>query len=87
MGNKMGKKELDYGNEVRRIVADYLKIDGSKLKPESTFVQDLGVDSFGMFELTHEIQTKFNVQISDEELKNINNIGDVVSYIKSKKGD
>jgi acyl carrier protein len=67
--------------EVREIVAKYLKVSISDVKLESSLDKDLGIDSFGKFELTFEIQGKYGTEISDDELLKIFTVRDIVQSI------
>jgi acyl carrier protein len=37
--------------EVKRIIKEQLDVDEKDIKPESTFIDDLGADSLGLVEL------------------------------------
>lgn len=41
----------DIGAEVRRIIKDQLDVEEKDIKPESTFIDNLGADSLGLVEL------------------------------------
>ncbi len=72
-------------DEVKSVIVDVLKIDGSGITPETRFIEDLKADSMDQFFLIDGFCEKFNITISDEEARNIRSVGDAVKYIDSVK--
>ncbi|WP_029520565.1 MULTISPECIES: acyl carrier protein [unclassified Persephonella] len=71
---------------IKEIIADQLGIDVDQIKPESKFVDDLGADSLDVVELIMAFEEEFDVEIPDEDAEKIQTVGDVINYIKEKKG-
>jgi len=80
----MDRQEIE--NKLKEIVADKLKIDITKITPESSLRDDLGMDSFGSIEIIFEIEDAFNINVPQEEVPNINNFRDVVDYVEKNAG-
>ncbi len=70
-------------DKVKTIIADQLEVDGAKLSAETTF-EDIDADSLDIVELVMALEEEFDLEISDQEIENINTVGDVVKYIESK---
>ena len=68
--------------EVAEIIADQLKIDVDKIKPESKLIDDLKADSLDIVELVMELEQRFNLEIPDEVMPTIETVKDVVDYIE-----
>jgi acyl carrier protein len=77
------KPELEV--KIKQSLAKYLKIDISEISLHSSLINDLGMDSFGMLVLIHELQQKFNIEITDDEIRNIESVEDIVNYISLHK--
>jgi len=72
--------------KIREVVASRLSIsDLSKIKEESSFIDDLGADSLDIVELIMQLEDEFGVDIPDDEAEKILTIGDAVNYIDSHK--
>ena len=71
--------------EVKRIIKEQLDVDEKDIKPESTFIDDLGADSLGLVELVLAFEESFEIDIPDEDTEKIRTVGDAVSYISSRK--
>ncbi len=70
-------------DKVKKIIADQLEVDSSKLSTETTF-EDIDADSLDIVELVMALEEEFDLEISDQEIENINTVGDVIKYIESK---
>lgn len=73
-------------DRVKEIIAKQLGVDLSEVKPEASFVDDLGADSLDTVELVMAFEEAFDVQIPDEDAEKIIKVQDAVTYIKSKQG-
>jgi len=70
-------------NKVKDIIADQLEVAVDKLTMETTF-EDIDADSLDIVELVMALEEEFDLEISDQEIENINTVGDVVKFIESK---
>ncbi len=70
---------------IRAVIAEQLEIDASQVTPEAEFVKDLGADSLDVVELIMALEEKFGIEIPDEQVEKIVNVGDVVKYIEGNK--
>ena len=64
------------------ILNEQLSLDGKDIKPESSFKDDLEVDSLDLFELVMAFEEEYGVSIPSEELENLATVGDVIRYIQ-----
>ncbi|MGA1847499.1 acyl carrier protein [Deferribacter abyssi] len=72
----------DIETRVKKIIAEQLNIDESEIKPESSFVDDLGADSLDTVELIMAFEEEFGMEIPDEEAEKIKTVQDAINYIK-----
>lgn len=75
----------DTFDNVKSVIVDVLKIDGSGITPETRFIEDLKADSMDQFFLIDGFCEKFNITISDDDARNIRSVRDAVTYIDSVK--
>ncbi len=66
------------------IVAEQLGIPKEECLPAAAFIEDLGADSLDLFELIMTMEEKFQTVISDEELKKIRTVQDIIDFLRSK---
>ena len=72
----------DITAEVKRIIKEQLDVDEADIKPESTFIDDLGADSLGLVELVLAFEEAFEIDIPDEDTEQIRTVQDAVNYIQ-----
>ena len=53
-----------------------------KIRPDSTFVDDLGADSLDVFQIIMGIEEEFDIEIDNEEAEKITTVQDAVDQIK-----
>jgi acyl carrier protein len=75
----------DTFEEIKSVIVDVLKIDGSGIKLETRFIEDLKADSMDQFFLIDGLSEKYNVSISDEDARDIKSVADAVRLIESHK--
>lgn len=73
----------DIEKRVKEIIAEQLSIDVAEVKPEASFIDDLGADSLDTVELIMVFEEEFDLEIPDEEAEKIKTVGDAVEHIKN----
>src|SRR5512134_1164062 len=68
---------------VKKIVAEQLGVNETDIKPESTFVDDLGADSLDTVELVMALEEEFECEIPDEEAEKITSVQQAIDYINT----
>lgn len=71
-------------NKIRDIIVEQLGVDADRVKPEASFIDDLGADSLDIVELVMAMEEEFDVEIPDEEAEKLKTVNDVISYLKTK---
>ncbi|HAA47968.1 MAG TPA: acyl carrier protein [Synergistaceae bacterium] len=71
---------------LKEIVMDRLDVEEEQIKPEASFVEDLGADSLDIVELIMGIEEEFDIEIPDEDAEKLTNVGEAMDYIKNKLG-
>ena len=75
----------DIETKVKDITVEQLGVDAAQVKPESSFVNDLGADSLDTVELVMALEEAFDMEIPDEEAEKIQTVNQAVTYIQSHK--
>jgi len=69
-------------DQVKAIIVEQLGVDAEDVKPEASFVDDLGADSLDIVELVMALEEKFDLQIPDEDAEKIRKVGEAINYIQ-----
>ena len=75
----------DTFSEVKAVIVDVLKIDGTDIKSDTRFIEDLKADSMDQFFLIDGFCEKFNLNIPDEDARSIKTVNDATTYIDAHK--
>ena len=68
--------------KIKAIIVDVLNVDENDIKPETTFIDDLGADSLDIFQIIMGLEEEFDIEIANEEAENIVTVADAVEQIK-----
>jgi acyl carrier protein len=77
----MASPEME--TRLKKIVAEQLGVDESKIVPSARFSDDLNADSLDLVEMIMSLEEEFGVEIPDEDAEKILTVGDAMSYIES----
>ena len=70
--------------KVKKIISEQLGVPETDVKPESSFVNDLGADSLDTVELVMALEEEFGVEIPDEDAEKIATVQNAIDYINAK---
>ena len=73
----------DISGKIKKMVADHLGVDESKVVDDAHFIDDLGADSLDTVELVMAFEEEFGSEISDSEAEKILTVGDAIKFIES----
>ena len=74
----------EISSKVKKMVADHLGVEVSKVVDEASFIDDLGADSLDTVELVMAFEEEFGSEISDSDAEKILTVGDAIKFIESK---
>ena len=70
--------------KVKEVIVEQLGVDPERVKPEASFIDDLGADSLDIVELVMAMEEEFGIEIPDEDAEKLKTVGDVASYLSAK---
>lgn len=71
-------------NRISEIIVSRLNVKPEEVTATANLKDDLGADSLDMVDLMMDLEDTFNLKISDEEGNNLQTVGSVVEFLKSK---
>lgn len=70
--------------KIAEVIKEQLNLKDVEIKMETSFKEDLEVDSLDLFELVMALEEEFGVEIPSEDLEQITTVGAVIAYLKDK---
>jgi acyl carrier protein len=71
--------------KVINLISEATKIDKTKINGETSFVDDLNLDSLDIVELMMKMEDEFGVEIPEEDAEGLKSVKDVVGYLENKQ--
>jgi len=71
-------------DKVKDIIVEQLGVSADQVKPEASFIEDLGADSLDTVELVMAFEEEFGAEIPDEDAEKLTSVGAVLDYLKGK---
>ena len=68
---------------VTKRVCEQLGVEEDEVKPEASFVEELGADSLDTVELVMALEEEFETEIPDEEAEKITTVKEAIDYINA----
>ena len=76
----------DVEEKVKDIIVEELGVEREKLKPDASFMEDLGADSLDTVELVMALEEEFGIEIPDEDAEKITRVREATEYIEKHSG-
>ena len=74
-------------DKIIQMICEQFDMEPDELNENTTFIEDMGIDSVDVVELVVELEDEFGLdEIPEEELKKLRTIGDLAAYV-SAHGD
>ena len=69
--------------EVIKIIADIAEVPEESINENTNLLADLDLESLDLVTLISEVETKYEIEIPDKEIKKIQTVGDIINYLSS----
>ena len=69
--------------EIIKIIAKIAELPEKRINENTNLLADLDLESLDLVTLISEIETKYELEIPDKEIKKIQTVGDIINYLSS----
>ena len=69
--------------EIIKIIAGIAEVPENSINENTNLLADLDLESLDLVTLISEIETKYELEIPDKEIKKIQTVGDIINYLSS----
>ena len=78
--------ELNF-HDLQAMAAEILGIDPEDVQMEKSFARDLAADSLDLVELIAAVEDKYEVELPEETLETMKNVGDLWNFLEAKQAE
>ena len=71
--------------KIKKIIQDVMKNNDVEISLDTNFKKDLKLDSIDLFSIIMGIEEEFNITIDNEQILDIETVGDAIAKIKNMK--
>jgi acyl carrier protein len=71
----------DIADRVKKVTAETLKVDLSRVADNSRFVEDLGANSMESVELVAAYEEEFDIDMDEKSALAVKTVGDAVNFV------
>ena len=71
--------------DLQELAAEILGVEPDDVQLEKSFARDLAADSLDLVELIAAIEDKYEVELPEETLENMKNVGDLWTFLEEKQ--
>ena len=75
---------MDIKAEIKSIISDYSGLDISEITDDMNLQTEIGLDSFAMISMICDMEERFDIEITDEEVSSMETLSDVVQFVDKK---
>ena len=75
--------KLDF-TELQELAAEILGVDPDQVQLDKSFARDLAADSLDLVELIAAVEDKYDVELPEDELEQMKNVGDLWKYLEAR---
>ncbi len=68
-------------DKIKKAIADQTGIDADSITLDSSFREDLNIDSIDLVELIMQLEEEYDMEFDDDQAEKLKTVGDVVNYL------
>jgi acyl carrier protein len=77
------EKTMEVEDTLKKIISKIIRKEDIVLTPNTTF-KELGADSLDVVQVMVALEEAFEIELVDEDMKSLNNMGGFIDYVKKK---
>jgi acyl carrier protein len=78
--------ELSF-RELQELAAEILGVEPEQVQMNVSFQRDLAADSLDLVELIAAVEDKYDVELPEEELERMKNVGDLWQFLEAREAE
>ena len=75
---------MDLFSEIKNMIEKMLAVDAESVTKDAHLQFDLGADSMALLNLAIAISEKYGIELLEEDVAELENVGELISLVESK---
>ncbi len=75
---------MDLFSEIKNMIEKMLAVDAESVTKDAHLQFDLGADSLALLTLSIAISEKYGIELLEEDVVELENVGELISLVESK---
>lgn len=71
--------------KICKSIAEVLNVDPGEIRPETTFLDDLGADSLDIYQIVMKIEEEFEIKIDEKDVENIRTVAEALQLVTDRR--
>lgn len=71
--------------KVCKCISEVLGVDPAEIKPETTFLEDLGADSLDAYQIVMNLEEEFKIRLDTEAVEDVRTVADLMEIIRTNR--
>ncbi len=76
--------DLTVADRIRTELAKRMKHDISRIQPQHSLREDLGLDSADSIELVFSLEEMFDLEVPDQDFRKLTTVSSVIQYVEGR---
>ena len=76
--------DLTIADRIRTELAKRMKLDISRIQPQHSLREDLGLDSADSIELVFSLEEMFDLEVPDQDFRKLTTVSSVIQYVEGR---
>lgn len=73
----------EIADRVKAVIASYSEVDAGSLADETSFTDDLGMDSLSVMELIIALEEEFSIELDQKSVSSVISVGEAIKVIEA----
>ena len=69
---------------ITNLIMEYVEVEEEDLTPNVNPVRDLNLNSYDFISIVGRLETELGIEIDEREIRNLETLGELDAYVKSK---
>jgi len=71
-------------DRIKKMIVDYMSVGADRVTPQSSLIEDVGVDSIDAVGIAMAIEQEFGIEINDLDADEWVTVSDAVAYVEKR---